>query len=317
LARSKVTGLLAAEGSAELERVRDALDGIDAAHRRAAMLASPREWDAPAPPATAPVRCSGRCHCHAGPDGLMHPPCCADCAPAVPSVPVGEPDDPLDLAPIPAPSLPILTDEELAEFVEHSRSDYWIHVGSDIRILVGNVRRARAALAHRDETIRETEAEEKRRDEERAMFRRSTNEALMHVLGPLYGTLWGPELEALGRAIDEHRVEAARERARAEDLERMNANMALTLEMTQEETSRQVERALTAESKLRAAEAALTASLAEVERLRGALRSLLPVLDVRCRCTIAEIESGHHVDCWKPEAESRAEAARRTLEGGP
>jgi hypothetical protein len=27
------------------------------------------------------VRCEGRCHCHAGADGVMHPPCCEDCAP--------------------------------------------------------------------------------------------------------------------------------------------------------------------------------------------------------------------------------------------
>lgn len=26
-------------------------------------------------------RCKGHCHCHAGADGLMHPPCCEDCAP--------------------------------------------------------------------------------------------------------------------------------------------------------------------------------------------------------------------------------------------
>jgi len=31
---------------------------------------------------TAAVRCNGRCHCHAGPDGIMHPPCCEECAPA-------------------------------------------------------------------------------------------------------------------------------------------------------------------------------------------------------------------------------------------
>jgi hypothetical protein len=28
-------------------------------------------------------RCNGRCHCHAGADGLMHPPCCDDCARAL------------------------------------------------------------------------------------------------------------------------------------------------------------------------------------------------------------------------------------------
>jgi hypothetical protein len=77
--------------------------------------------------------------------------------------------------------------------------------------------RLRAALAQRDETIREIEAEEAQRDAERALFRRSTNNALMHVLGPLYGKLWGPELEALGRAMDEHRAALARseERERA------------------------------------------------------------------------------------------------------
>jgi hypothetical protein len=31
------------------------------------------------------ARCAGRCHCHAGADGMMHPPCCDDCAAASPS----------------------------------------------------------------------------------------------------------------------------------------------------------------------------------------------------------------------------------------
>lgn len=33
----------------------------------------------------------------------------------------------------------------------------------------------------------------------------------------------------------------------------------------------------------------------------------------RCRCTLAEVESGHHVDCWKPEAEAAAEKFRAAI----
>ena len=39
-----------------------------------------------------------------------------------------------------------LTDAELDEFVKHSKNDYWIWVGSDIRILVGEIRHLRRLL---------------------------------------------------------------------------------------------------------------------------------------------------------------------------
>jgi len=39
-----------------------------------------------------------------------------------------------------------LTDAELAEYFEHSKNDHWIWVGSDIRILVGEIRALRAQV---------------------------------------------------------------------------------------------------------------------------------------------------------------------------
>jgi hypothetical protein len=39
----------------------------------------------------ASTRCTGRCHCHAGADGVVHPPCCGDCAPGAPTLAVETP----------------------------------------------------------------------------------------------------------------------------------------------------------------------------------------------------------------------------------
>ncbi len=47
--------------------------------------------------------------------------------------------------------------------------------------------------------------------------------------------------------------------------------------------------------------------------LLDALRKLADMTHWRCRCSTAEIDSGHHVDCWKPEAEEAADQARAAI----
>jgi hypothetical protein len=53
--------------------------------------------------------------------------------------------------------------------------------------------------------------------------------------------------------------------------------------------------------------------IAAAPDLLEALKMLADMSRWRCRCTTAEIESGHHVDCWKPEADVAGEAARAAI----
>lgn len=59
--------------------------------------------------------------------------------------------------------------------------------------------------------------------------------------------------------------------------------------------------------------------IAAAPDLISALTRLLIGSNVKCRCTVAEIESGHHVDCWRPqieEAQNLAIDAIRKAHGG-